>query len=208
MPYYPQNRIIANQYTSGGEYQIADNGEEYTGFYYKTFTGQAFTGKNPQVKPSKRLIPKVDGDVHVVPKDLQLGFFTRDANYYNDTTKTKGKNVVISKNELPYYVKASPSENDYVIGEFVRYFYKKRNNTIFIETTSDDYLNTLKYPTRATYSLYKPFKLSWKLTGDPTDVATTNKNIILLTERNQEVLGLSQFLTNYTEFYKDLSDED
>jgi len=202
MPYFPQNRIIANQHTPGGEYQLASNGKEYIGFYFKTFTGQAFTGKNPQDTPNKKLLPKVDGVVEQVPKGLQIGFFSRDANYYNFITQTRGKNVVIYNNELPSYNKPLPSENDYIIGEFVRYFYKKRNNIFFIETNETDYKETLKYPNGYTYSLYKPFKLSWKLTGDPEEVATTNYNIILLTERNAQVTGFSQYLTNYTEYYR------
>lgn len=207
MPYYPQNRIIANLYTAGNEYQIASSGAEYIGFYYKTFTGQAFTGKNPQETPSKKLIPKVDEEVKKVPNDLQIGFFSRDANYYNFTKKSKGKNVVIYNDELPSYTKPTPTTNDYIIGEFVRYFYKKRNHTLFVETTQENYLETLRYPTGYTYSLYKPFKLSWKLTGDPVSVATINRNIILLTETKEKVEGFSQFLTDYTEFYKSLPNE-
>ena len=45
--YIPKNRIQTNLYTNGGEYVIAQTQQEYIGFYHKLYTGETFTGKNP-----------------------------------------------------------------------------------------------------------------------------------------------------------------
>ena len=57
MPYIPKSRIQPNLYTAGKDYVILDTLEPYIGYYYKIYTGQVFTGKNPDDKPNFILIP-------------------------------------------------------------------------------------------------------------------------------------------------------
>lgn len=47
MAYYPKNRIKTNLYTDGGEYRILGTSNSYIGFYWSSYVGRFFTGKNP-----------------------------------------------------------------------------------------------------------------------------------------------------------------
>ena len=49
---------------------------------------------------------------------------------------------------------------------------------------------------------YTPFKIQWTIVGDREEVKQTNRNIVLLQERDNKRIGLSSFLkNNYTKFY-------
>jgi len=200
MPYFPKNRIVSNLFTQGKELVIQSTGQEYKGFYYKTYTGQFFSGKTPQDKPNRKLVPIEDGGVGISTIDQQINFLNKDSDSYNKTQKNLGKNLDIS-NQIPLPITITPSKDFYNIGEFVRYFYKKRNEILYIETTKDHYTNTLSNKSQGTYILYKPFKLTWKLTGETEEVAQTNRNIVALTEKNQNLPGLSKYLDNPLQFY-------
>jgi hypothetical protein len=47
----PQNQIITNQYTSGGEYVLVGNQKEYQGYYYE-MNGKTFASKGKDEKPN------------------------------------------------------------------------------------------------------------------------------------------------------------
>jgi len=207
MPYYPLNRITPNLYTAGGQYQVKSTNKEYVGYYFKTFTGEYYTGRTPQDKPNRQLVPFNHGDYNTKNEFGAIDFFNEDSNYYNFSKKIKNKSAIIYREELPQYKTVFPTETEYYIGEFTRYFCKKRNEPIFIELTKQNFEDIKKDPKGYAFSLYKPFKFSWKLTGDPTEVATVNRNIVLYTENNSKVEGLSKFITNYIQFYKNLSNE-
>ena len=207
MPYYPSNKINPNQYTSGGEYQILATGQPYVGYYYTTFTGQIFTGKNPQDLPNKELTPwEHGGDDNKNEFGFEY-FFNEDAEYYNFTRKDTNVKPTISPNELPVYENITPSSEDYNLGEFLRYFFKKRNEKVFVEVSVTQYNNISKNPSGYAYILYKPFTIPWKLTGNKNDVAKLNTNMVKLTQRDQKVPGLEKILFNPLQFYKDLSYE-
>jgi hypothetical protein len=60
MAYYPKSQIKTNLYTNGGEYTLLSNLNsstlsDYTGYYFKTSTGQTFTGKSPSDVPNRPL---------------------------------------------------------------------------------------------------------------------------------------------------------
>jgi hypothetical protein len=55
--YYPEFLTETNLYTNGGEYSLAATGDDYIGFYWKTFDGKYYTNKNPQQLPYQALVP-------------------------------------------------------------------------------------------------------------------------------------------------------
>lgn len=177
MAYIPKNKIQTNLYTSGGEYIEADSQIEYIGPYYKLYNGKYFTGQTPNDSNSKQLIKLSDGD--------------GDANSIP---------ILIPYNPL------LPTEQDYQIGEFTRYFNIKRNQAIFTEISKDTYTKFKQQNPQVSWRLYRVFSLSWKLTGDINQVAQTNKNITELTELKEKVFGLSLYLKeNWVQYYKNPS---
>ena len=69
--YYPAFRIKTDLITRGSEYKIGNI--PYTGKYYLTYDGKAFSGPNPIVGPSQQLL-KIDDDTYIrdFSSDLSL----------------------------------------------------------------------------------------------------------------------------------------
>jgi len=177
MTYIPKNKIQTNLYTSGGEYILASSGQDYIGNYYKLYNGTYFTGQTPNDPTTQEIFPLSNSD-------------------------NGGNNfpLVIPYNPL------LPTEQDYQVGEFTRYFNIKRNQAIFTEISKDTYQKYQQKDPQVAWQLYRVFSLSWKLTGDINQVAQTNKNITELTESKEKVFGLSLYLKeNWIQYYKNLS---
>jgi hypothetical protein len=51
--YYPKSQIKTNLYTNGDEYVIELTKSPYSGYYYLTSTGIAYTGKTPDDRPNQ-----------------------------------------------------------------------------------------------------------------------------------------------------------
>ena len=176
MTYIPKNKIQTNLYTSGDEYIILSSGRSYIGYYHKLYNGKFFTGKTSNDSNIKELIKLNDGD--------------------GDASSIP---TVIPYNPL------LPTEQDYQVGQFIRYFSIKRNQTIFTEISKETYNDFKQQNSNTSWKLYRVFLLSWVLKGDINNVAQTNKNITELTEVKEKVLGLSLYLKeNWTQYYKPL----
>jgi hypothetical protein len=68
--YYPKTQIKPNLFTNGGEYILSTTKEEYKGYYYKTSTGQSYTGKNPSNPQSILLEPLIISDAPGLTQNL------------------------------------------------------------------------------------------------------------------------------------------
>jgi len=179
MAYIPKNKIQTNLYTSGGEYVLASTQENYIGYYYKLYNGKYFTGRTPNDPDTKEIILVIPN----IPTNSDLNI-----------------SPVIPYNPL------LPTEQDYQIGEFTRYFNIKRNQAIFTEISKDTYDKFKQQDPQVSWRLYRVFSLSWQLTGDTNQVSQTNKNITELTESRERVFGLSLYLKeNWTQYYKNPS---
>lgn len=199
MPFFPKNRVTENLYTNGGEYAVRKTGLDYTGYYHKVFTGSTFTGKNPQVTPIFELVPYQQ--LENIDITSPQGFFNKDSAVFNSIKNIKGKSAIIPPSGVPQPKYPTLTNDDYVLGEFQRYFLKKRNQPIYVEILKEDYTNIRKDKGGTIFTMYLPFFLPWKITGDPQNVLDTNRNITLLTERDNNLKDFNKFLTNYTEFY-------
>jgi hypothetical protein len=173
MTYIPKNKIQTNLYTSGGEYADAFNLENYIGYYYKLYNGKFFTGKTPNESNSKELV----------------------ATPFIDGG---GLNPL----SVPYNP-ILPTEQDYQVGEFTRYFNIRRNQSIFTEISKDTFDQYQQKSPQVSWKLYRVFSLFWQLKGDVNRVAQTNKNITELTEDREKAFGLSIYLKeNWIQYYK------
>lgn len=174
MAYYPKNKIKTNLTTSGKEYLLSSNLNQYSGFYYKLYNGEAYTGKFPGDGNNEKLVPITQG---ITQPPVQ-----------SSTTS-----------EVPPLY---PTEQDYSNGMFIRYFSKKRNEYLFKELTKDEY-DKLNNPKNTMFTLYKPFSIKWMLTGDKQTVVDYNFYSIRVAEEKEGVLGLNEFLKmNYLQYYK------
>jgi|688.fasta_scaffold27183_6 hypothetical protein len=210
--YIPKSRIQTNLYTAGGEYIVIGNNNSYIGYYYKTYNGKLFTGKTPDDKPNYALTPldfleKNNSESNV----LNNGIFLQDGSSIY-ISSLEQENVIyaqlknISLNSRYYPPKpylTIPTEQDYKLGEFRRYFCKKRNEFIYLEISISDYNKIINRDPTIDFTSWFPFNIPWSLTGDKDKVGQTNKNIVLLQINRNKLYGFDKYLKgDYLKYYK------
>lgn len=157
--YYPSTRIKTNLYTRGGEFFLPD-GKSYTGKYYLTFDGKAFTGPNP-VLGTNVLLTKSEKEETFSrvptsrPGNVPVETFTQGATIATSTELSQ---------LTPYY--PVPLESDYTRGYFTRYFAKQLTGPGYIlEISQNDWSNFENGLTEQTFLAYEVTSMFWQLTG-------------------------------------------
>lgn len=156
--YYPSTRIKTNLYTRGGEFFLPD-GKSYTGRYYLTFDGKAFTGTDP-----------ITGTNLLLTKGTQEEVLTRKPLPRNNVPIqefTQGATIATSTELgqlIPYY--PVPLESDYTRGYFTRYFAKQLTGPGYIlEISETDWSNLENGLTEQSVLAYEVTSMFWQLTG-------------------------------------------
>ena len=214
--YIPSNKIKTNLYTSGDEFIVKNTGENYIGYYYSLWTGKSYTGKTQNDLPTLELTPSIPqsiGGNSQTNKINKIALFLGDPdpNVNNDqynqsdiVTYLKLNNQSITNDQpkiIPTQSYPKPTEDDYKLGVFTRYFVVKINETQYTELSKEVFDKLQNQDINYMWELYTPFKLQWTIKGDKTYVANTNKDIILLTEKRLKRKGLDLFLRkNYLKF--------
>jgi hypothetical protein len=199
--YYPLSQITPNKYTNGEEFQIKSTGQNYAGYYFITSTGQYFTGKNQNDTPVEELIQTTIEtfiDPVLTPEEIKLPevITLEDITYNNVITAPTS---IIYK---PIYNPNIPTQQDYQIGEYRRYFCIKTNEIIYIEINQNTFDKLVAKSQDILWSLYQPFDLPWNLTGTKEQVATVNRNIVLLTMKNLSLPQFDAYLKfDFTKYY-------
>lgn len=193
--YYPKSQIQINLYTKGEQFQLVSSGEEYIGYYWKTSKNEYFTGRNPSQESPLALEPIVT----TPQQKINTLVIEPDNTTYNKLKGVDTKQVLF----LPSYQKPSPTSKDYEIKYFTRYFAKKQNQNLYIETSKDTFNKLKNKDSSYDYKSYLIFKLNWQISGDKNKVQEINKRIISTTEKGYRIEGLHSYLKfNYLEFYK------
>ena len=221
--YIPKNRIKTNLYTSGGEFQILKTSVEYVGYYHSLFNGTFFTGKTQNSTNKLELIEieaqSPDDIIDELPPNLApesnvIALFLNDPDPIVDEEiwnqgdivrylEIKRKNPLDDDpRELPVQEFPKPTEDDYKLGVFTRYFAKKINELRYVELSKEIYDKFKKQDANYVWELYICFKLQWTLTGIEFNVAQTNRNQVLIAEQKNKIKGLGEFLRHdYVKFY-------
>jgi hypothetical protein len=215
--YYPQSQITSNLYTNGNEFSIKGANSSYIGDYWKVSSGKYYTGKNPQDTPNQELVrftsdrSQIVSDPAIAVSEIALAYdspYVFNENLYNENEiltylNLKKKSIAKYPIIIPTYSATLPTQNDYQIGEFRRYFCKKTNEIIYLEISKETYNKLVAQDPKIDFSLYIPFNLPWQLTGNKEQVYKTNKNITELTSTRQKLPMLSKYLKmDFTKYYK------
>lgn len=206
--YYPASRIRTGLKTGGNQYTL--NGRPYSGAYYLTYKGEAYTGANPATGPNELLTPRVAEtavSANRLLKRKSALAIQREAAEINRTQIVPGA-VVELKQIVPYYPVVT--ESDYQLGYFVRFFAKKVNmNSYIMEISYESYINITEN-TDVSYEDYQAVKMFWQLTGPlntvrlsqyevKAGVSDTNKRVTENTAKGFR--GLVEYIGgNYTKF--------
>ena len=215
--YIPANRIKPNLYTRGNEYMRKSSRENYIGFYYSLWNGKFFTGKTQNDKPNEELIKvsAATADVWALRDEGQI-FQQYADNYDKEVVPGQSQNMIdisiynsvsgtdISVTKLiPQQSYPLPTEDDYLLGVFTRYFAIKANELQYLELDHITYQKLNKKSINWAWEMYPIFSIQWTLIGDQTEVARANRNQILIAEQSNKRLGLNSFLRrDYLKFYK------
>jgi len=227
MAYYPQSQIKTNLYTSGTEsevlYTTSDYSQVYVGYYYEVSNGNRYTGKTPQDGENSLLFLGssriTEESIDPVPTIDPLYFFEPDTvptdEYgnildFNINLKSMVKEYTDINNILVTQVKflpnpnpTIPTEKDYNLGEFQRYFTKKNNENIYLEINKETHDKLKSKDPKITFNLYTAINSSWDLSGDRDQTYLTNKNTITLIEEGNKWYGFTQwFKDDFLKFYK------
>ena len=220
--YIPKNRIKTNLYTPGNEFSVKTTAKNYSGYYHKLYTGEIFTGKNPNDSNKVELVPfEVEGEPRLSPNLVEtnvVALFLEDPdpvvnqdqwNQGDIVTYLKLKNESTTDDnprEMPQYYYASPTEEDYQLDQFTRYFLVKVNENRYIEVNSKTYNKITKRGSDIVWELYTPFKTQWTIDGIESEVFDINRNQVLIIEKRIKRKGLQEFLNNdYLKYYKSVN---
>jgi len=204
--YYPKSQIKTNLYTSGGEYSLTpSNQTSYIGYYYRLSDGRVYTGKNPTDGIHQRLYSIGDNvnsnftENQINPdSDLIELNPNQPISKYNNIPKT----TLFKSRLLPPYNPTTPTQTDYELGVFTRYFCKKNNELRYIEINKKTFNSLSAKSTNIAWDLYSPISTLWYITGDKTTVAKANKGLVNLIETQQKWYGFPQYFKDqYLKYY-------
>ena len=197
--YFPKSQITSNLYTNGEELVYVSDNTNYKGSYFKTSTGEYYSGISPQDKPNLSLKIK---SVQTETLDDDLGISSITKIIPSSFTQLKNIDVNFSR-YLPSPSAAPPTSLDYTSGKFLRYFCKKVNQTIYLEINKDTYDKLVKKDSSIVFDLYQQFELTWTLKGNREQVAKNNQNAVERISNKLNMSMLAEFLKkDYTKYYK------
>ena len=104
---------------------------------------------------------------------------------------------------LPISFNPQPTQDDYDLGEFTRYFCKKTNDLLYTEINKDTYEKLTGQDPTYLWQLYTPFKYQWIISGDKETVYKTNEQVTTYMITKFKFPAFNKFLKeNYLKFWK------
>jgi len=210
MPYYPKSQIKTNLYTSGGEYSLIPPNystpqNPYIGYYHKLSNGRTYTGKTPTDGPRQNLyaLESIISDP-LSNTQIIIDYNTIEPNL-NDITNQYNTipGINVPKPRLiPPYNPTIPTQQNYNLGVFTRYFCKKNNEYKYLEIDKKTYDLLSARSKDIAWDLYSPLSTLWYITGNKESTAKANKGLVNLIETQQKWYGFSQYLKDqYLKYY-------
>jgi hypothetical protein len=207
MSYYPLSQIKTNLYTNGQEFTLTPYtpSNSYVGSYWSTSDGKFFTGKTPQDTPNSEIFKIPNSDPTTPQPFSQITLDVISSVESQPSLET----YIVTKKINPNFSISVPSQNitlptqqDYQVGEFRRYFCKKTNELIYIEIDKSTYNKLVSKDPQIMWQLYTPINLAWQISGNKEKVANTNKNMISLAMQRQKLSRFDEYLKyDYTKYF-------
>jgi len=204
--YYPKSQIKTDLYTNGGEFVTSNDGAVYQGYYFSTSDGSYFTGRNPNDKPNFFLTLAPNPSLNPLSRTNVLS--SGVDSYYN---YPMGYSLALSSDitdtsippSLPTQTIVLPTEEEYKITEYQRYFVKKSNEILYIEISQEEYRKYVDQDINVSYQLYIPFTLPWVIAGNRSDVYNVNKKTVERISSNLILPGFPSYFKNrYDQYFK------
>ena len=204
--YYPKSQITTNLFTLGDEYVYVGTTQVYSGSYFKTSDGNAFTGKNPNNKPNNPIELSSINLNDFQPFNTELEEFPNSYDIINDDyywAKGINQNEVTPIPKPPIQITPLPSPNEYSIGEIQRYFTSKINEIKYTEINETQYTSFINNESTVLSSLYIAFQLPWVITGNRSNAYNVNMKTVNRVQKNFKLQGFkSYFKGRYDQLFR------
>ena len=204
--YYPKSQITTNLFTLGDEYVYVGTTQVYSGSYFKTSDGNAFTGKNPNNKPNNPIELSSINLNDFQPFNTELEEFPNSYDIINDDyywAKGINQNEVTPIPKPPIQITPLPSPNEYSIGEIQRYFTSKINEIKYTEINETQYTSFINNEPTVLSSLYIAFQLPWVITGNRSNAYNINLKTVNRVQKNFKLQGFkSYFKGRYDQLFQ------
>ena len=204
--YYPKSQITTNLFTLGDEYVYVGTTQVYSGSYFKTSDGNAFTGKNPNNKPNNPIELSSINLNDFQPFNTELEEFPNSYDIINDDyywAKGINQNEVTPIPKPPIQITPLPSPSEYSIGEIQRYFTSKINEIKYTEINETQYTSFINNEPTVLSSLYIAFQLPWVITGDRSNAYNVNMKTVNRVQKNFKLQGFkSYFKGRYDQLFQ------
>ena len=211
MAYYPKSQIKTNLYTNGEELILSNTNEDYIGYYYEISNGDKFTGKYPNdgrnilLQPSLSTEKGMEVDGPTVTKN-EIVILNESYESYPDIPDSNFQYLDPNSSTsrfIPSYIQPFPTQKDYDLGEFQRYFAKKNNQNLYLEIDKETCDQLKNKDPKIAFELYTAISLPWDLSGERDQTYLTNENIVILVENKEKWYGFTQWFKNdFLKYYK------
>ncbi len=213
MAYYPKSQVQTNLYTNGKELAYVSTREEYVGRYWKTSKGTYYSGQNPNTPNSEPLMPMVEvEDNPLLPPTIVDGYDvdqipSRKPGFWTVTDLGYKKSQLPKPGDQPLSFYPIPTEKDYNLGEFQRYFLNRIGKGMYIEVNQLTYSQYEAKDSRAQWALYTPFKITWELTGIRSGTKNSafeiNKKTVERIQQNLNLVAFDKYFKNkFDQFFQ------
>ena len=202
--YYPPNQIRPNLFANSDEFVFVSNTLPFSGSYHQLSNGRYYTGALHS-NNSQEIVP-VTGltQATAIPTNkTNATLVIVDDTSLENNAYTRLTNQSQLVKEAPTNLQNLPTQQDYQIGEFTRYFAKTINQDTYIEFTKDLYDRLVSKDPSIYYEQYVAFKLPWRLIGNKEQVFRVNRNITVLVSQQLNLPKFGMYLKNdYLKYYK------
>jgi len=180
--YTPPGKIKTSLYARSKELMAIKTNIEYIGLYHQYPNGALYSEAqfNEQSVELISFVPAMD---------------TEFGGIYYSLTKKRFNNYI-----EPKYYRPMLNNSDYTAASILRFFVQSRNNlSHIIEIDADSYANmNNKNEAGIDAGIYHKTSIAWSIAGPKSDVMKANHRVVL----NSKMIGLSNHLTQLTEFYR------
>jgi hypothetical protein len=202
--YYPPNQIKPNLFANSDEFVFASDTLPFSGSYHQLSNGRYYTGALHS-NDSQEIVP-VTGltQATAIPTNkTNATLVIVDDTSLENNTYTRLTNQSQLVKEAPTNLQNLPTQQDYQIGEFTRYFAKTINQDVYIEFNKETYDRLISKDPSIYYEQYVAFKLPWRLIGNKEQVFRVNRNITVLVSQQLNLPKFGMYLKNdYLKYYK------
>ena len=197
MAYLPKSKTKI-KFANSEELLYVDDLSPYpAGEYIKTTTGRLYAGTNHlnleqelKLNPVEKIMGTSNHFLHEKTIDVQIH------NVLKPLTDEFTSNTSVIKQSKPY-----PTEKDYLLGFYTRYFSKRINGFKYIEINKETYESLRDKKDKYDYILNEIGKLNWHLTDN-----VFKKNTISIKQKARTFLGIQNLFPVLNEFYREIND--